>query len=115
MVSKIWRTPCQASTLLHVTLAWVQYQTGRCTPILTDAHTPLPYLTTRWIPSLQTFLTSINGQIELGHNYIPALQCQGIKQAVSQPKLRQYIEEKNNWQEQQKEGNQLGCAQQSNI
>jgi hypothetical protein len=72
-----WRTQSQASTLFRVTLAWVQYQSGRGLPILTDVHTPLPYLTARWIPVLRTFLATIDGQIELDRNYIPALQRQG--------------------------------------
>ena len=71
---KFWRTPSQASMLLRVALAWVQYQSGRGLPILTDVHTPLPYLIARWIPALRTFLATIDGQIELDRNYIPALQ-----------------------------------------
>jgi hypothetical protein len=74
---KFWRTQSQASTLLRVALAWVQYQSGRSLPILTDVHTTLPYLTARWIPALRTFLATIDGQIELDRNYIPALQRHG--------------------------------------
>jgi hypothetical protein len=40
-------------------------------------HTPLPYLTARWIPALRRFLSTINGQIELDRLYIPALQRHG--------------------------------------
>jgi hypothetical protein len=74
---KFWRTPCQASTLLQVAIAWVQYQSGRGLPILTDVHTPLPYLTALWIPALRTFLANIDGQIKLHPNYILALQRHG--------------------------------------
>jgi hypothetical protein len=62
---KFWRTPSQASTLLRVALAWVQYQSGLVLPILMDIHTLLPYLTKRWIAALPTFLASIDSQIEL--------------------------------------------------
>jgi hypothetical protein len=37
----------------------------------------LPYLTARWIPALRTVLATINGQIDLDRNYIPALQRHG--------------------------------------
>jgi hypothetical protein len=76
---KFWRTQSQASTLLRVALAWVQYQSGQGLPILIDVHTPLPYLTTRWIPALRTFLATIDGQIKLDRNYIPALKRHGDK------------------------------------
>jgi hypothetical protein len=41
--------------------------------------TLLPHLEACWIPSLQTFLDSINATIKVDNPYIPPLQRQGDK------------------------------------
>ena len=71
---KFWRTDFEAGHLLRIATAWNQNMAGTGSSILTDVSTPLPHLETKWIPSLRTFLHSINGSLELDHTYVPALQ-----------------------------------------
>jgi hypothetical protein len=56
---KFWHTRTPTSRLLCVALAWTQYQSGVSTPILSQVQTSLPHLELRWLPSLHTFLSSI--------------------------------------------------------
>jgi hypothetical protein len=53
---KHWRARDDAGLLLRIALGWVQYQSGRGIPILEDVHSRIPYLESRWNPSLRQFL-----------------------------------------------------------
>jgi hypothetical protein len=44
MIIKHWRAHDDAGRLLRLALSWVQYQSGRGTPILDDVHALMPYL-----------------------------------------------------------------------
>jgi hypothetical protein len=76
MFLKFWRTNTQTSLLLRTALAWTQYQSGISTPILTNVNVELPHLEPRWIPSLRTFLATIDATIELDTDYVPSHQRQ---------------------------------------
>jgi hypothetical protein len=71
---KHWHARDDAGRLLQISLAWVQYQSGRGTPILEDVHTPIPYLEARWILSLRRFLSQIDARFMLDKNYVAPLQ-----------------------------------------
>jgi hypothetical protein len=67
---KHWRAADDAGRLLRVAVAWVQYQSGVCTPLFEDPHLHVPYLESRWLPSMRSFLAQINGQLILDKTYV---------------------------------------------
>jgi hypothetical protein len=71
---KHWRCDKVAGRLLHVAVAWVQYQSGLDTLIVNDV--PLPYLEARWIPSPHSFLAYIDAKLVLDNTYITPIQRQ---------------------------------------
>jgi hypothetical protein len=71
---KHWQARDNAGRLLRIALAWVQYQSGRGTPILDDVHTSIPYLESRWIPSLRRFLAQIDARFVLDKTYVAPIQ-----------------------------------------
>jgi hypothetical protein len=73
---KHWHCDKDAGRLLHVAVAWVQYQSGLDTPILEDVHMPLPYLEARWILSLRSFLAHVDAKLVLDKTYIALIQRQ---------------------------------------
>jgi hypothetical protein len=71
---KHWRAYDDAGRLLRVAVAWVQYQSGVGIPIFENPHLHLPYLESRWLPSMRAFLSQINGQLILDKTYVAPLQ-----------------------------------------
>jgi hypothetical protein len=71
---KHWRARDDAGRLLRIALAWVQYQSGRGTPILDDVHYTIPYLESRWIPSLRRSLAQIDARFMLDKTYVAPIQ-----------------------------------------
>jgi hypothetical protein len=74
---KFWRTQSEISQVLLITLAWCQYQAGTSKPVLEHPKDHIPYLEARWLPSLRTFLASIDASIELDKTYCIPHQRQG--------------------------------------
>eukprot|EP00957_Ditylum_brightwellii_P048148 3654833-Ditylum_brightwellii.AAC.1 len=71
---KHWRTDLITNNLLHIALAWCQYQVGTGHPIFENAQQKLPHLEARWIPSFCQYLQLIEGSIKVDNAYIPYLQ-----------------------------------------
>jgi hypothetical protein len=71
---KFWRTKPDTGKLLQVAVAWLQLHTGVGFSLLDDVTTVISYLATCWLPSLRTFLASINGTIQLDRAYVPTIQ-----------------------------------------
>ena len=71
---KFWRTKNDTGKLLRVAVAWLQLHTGVSFSLLDNVTTVIPHTATRWLPSLRTFLASINGTIQLDRNYVPPMQ-----------------------------------------
>jgi hypothetical protein len=71
---KFWRTKTDTGKLLRVAVAWLQLNTGVGFSLLDNVTTVIPHLATRWLPSLRTFLASINGTIQLDRTYVPPIQ-----------------------------------------
>ena len=46
-------------------MAWLQKSVGTSVSILTDTHTRLPHLETKWITSIRTYLGTINSHLNL--------------------------------------------------
>jgi hypothetical protein len=72
---KHWRANDTAGRLLRIAVAWVQYQSGVGIPIFANPELHIPYLESRWLPSLRQFLAHIHGQLLLDKTYIAPLQC----------------------------------------
>jgi hypothetical protein len=53
---KHWRANDAAGRLLRIAVAWVQYQSGVGLPIFANPELHIPYLESRWLPSLRQFL-----------------------------------------------------------
>jgi hypothetical protein len=62
--SKFWRTDGQVSTMLRIAVSWYQQHSGVSFSLFEDIHTPIPYVLARWLHSLRTFLSTIDGQLE---------------------------------------------------
>jgi hypothetical protein len=73
---KHWRTDGQVSTMLRIAVSWYQEHTGVSFSLFTDVHTPIPYAAARWLHSLRTFLTTVDGQLELDNTYVSTPQRQ---------------------------------------
>ncbi len=71
---KFWRTKTDTGKLLRVAVAWIQLHTGVGLSLLDNVTTVIPYMATRWLPSLRTFIASINSTIQLDRNYVPPIQ-----------------------------------------
>jgi hypothetical protein len=71
---KHWRANDDAGRLLWIAVAWVQYQSGVGIPIFAIPELHIPYLESRWLPSLRRFLAHIQGQLILDKPYIAPLQ-----------------------------------------
>jgi hypothetical protein len=71
---KHWRANDDAGRLLRVAVAWVQYQSGVGFPIFAHPATNIPYLESRWLPSLRRFLATIQGKLILDRTYIAPMQ-----------------------------------------
>jgi hypothetical protein len=71
---KHWRANNDAGRLLHVAVTWVQYQSGVGFPIFANPATNIPYMESQWLPSLQRFLATIQGQLILYRTYIAPMQ-----------------------------------------
>jgi hypothetical protein len=67
---KHWRTFTDISTALRIDVAWSQWQAGTNKPMLVDVHTKLPYLESRWLPSLRTALCTSQSQIILDQPFV---------------------------------------------
>ena len=74
---KHWRSDTRESTLLRINVSWVQWQAGTEKSILEDTSNPLPYLESRWLPSLRQFLSTINGTIILDNNCVQPHEREG--------------------------------------
>jgi hypothetical protein len=71
---KHWRTNSNAGNLLRIAVAWTQLHLGTSLPFLTDTATSLPHMPGRWLCSLRTFLTRINGSIKLDQSFLSPIQ-----------------------------------------
>jgi hypothetical protein len=71
---KHWRASDNAGRLLRIVVAWVQYQSGVGLPIFAYPELHLPYLESRWLPSIRRFLAHIKGQLILDKTFIAPLQ-----------------------------------------
>jgi hypothetical protein len=71
---KFWRTDGEAGSLLRIALSWNQLMAGVSWPILQNVTAPLPHLETKWMPSLQDFLSSIDSEIELDNSFLYPIQ-----------------------------------------
>ena len=58
----------------RIAISWCQLVAGTGVSIFRDVSTKLPHLENKWIPSIRTFLHSINGQLELDEDYVPPTQ-----------------------------------------
>jgi hypothetical protein len=67
---KHWWTDTIISKTRRIALAWSQWQTGFSHPILQQPHKTTPHLKTRWIKSLQTALSLLQGQILIHSTYV---------------------------------------------
>jgi hypothetical protein len=71
---KFWRTKADTGKLLQVAIAWLQLHTGVGVSLLNNMTTMIPLIATGWLPSLRTFIASIQGTIQLDHDYVPPIQ-----------------------------------------
>ena len=63
------------SDLAHITVSWGQWLAGTSVSILDDVKTPLPHLAPMmWLPSLRSFLATVDCRIELAQDFIIPLQ-----------------------------------------
>ena len=69
-----WRQHSVAGKLLRCALSWTHMTAGTSRSILTDVHTPMPHLESKWIASLRTYLAAINATIEVDDPGILPLQ-----------------------------------------
>ena len=68
-----WRDRSIISTLLRITIGWVQHATGTGISIFKDTR-ELPHLESKWINFIRQFLRHINATFELDKEFIPTLQ-----------------------------------------
>ena len=68
-----WRDRSIISTLLRITIGWVQHATGTGISIFKDTR-ELPHLESKWINFIRQFLQHINATFELDKEFIPVLQ-----------------------------------------
>lgn len=72
------RSSTKITQLTHIAIKWCQLLAGIQEPILHQVHIPLPHLyPMKWIPSIRTFLASINATLEIEHTHSIMLQRQG--------------------------------------
>jgi hypothetical protein len=71
---KFWCTKTDTGKLLRAAVAWLQLHIGVGFSLLDNVTTVIPHLATCWLPSLRTFLASINGTIQLEQTYVPPIQ-----------------------------------------
>jgi hypothetical protein len=69
-----WRTNTNSGKLLCIAVSWTQLHIGTSFSFFQDTSTPLPHMHGRWLPSLRTFLNTINGFLELDTFFLPSLQ-----------------------------------------
>jgi hypothetical protein len=70
-----WRRPSTtAGKLLRIALSWFQQQVGVSFPIMANVHTVLPQLESKWLASLQTFLSSIDASLIVDQTAVKPLQ-----------------------------------------
>lgn len=50
--------------MLLVLVNWCNYSVGMSISVLTDVHTPLPHLESKWVGSLRQYLNSICGSLD---------------------------------------------------
>jgi hypothetical protein len=59
---------------LRIAVAWYQYAAGVSWSLFDDVTTPVEYTHARWLPSLRTFLGTIDGHFDLDETFIPPSQ-----------------------------------------
>ena len=68
---KSWRSPDSLQgRILRVSLAWAQYNAGIGVSILEDTTTKLPHLESVYLASLQDYLASTGGLLELNGDFV---------------------------------------------
>ena len=71
---KNWQADTQASRLLCIAVSWTQLYLGTSFCCLQDTTTPLPHMPGRWLKLLRSFLATIDGALELDHQFLPPTQ-----------------------------------------
>jgi hypothetical protein len=74
---KYCRTDRQPSILCCIAIQWIQVSIGTGKFFLQDVLTPLPHSESKWFMSLQEYLATIKGSLEVNIPVMPPLQRQG--------------------------------------
>ena len=69
-----WRKGTVLGQLLRVLVTWCNYSVGMSTSVVTDVHTPLPHLESKWLGSLRQYLASVDAWIETDDSCLPPLE-----------------------------------------
>jgi hypothetical protein len=70
-----WQQKIVAGQLLMIVVAcWAQFASGMASPLLETTSVSIPYLESKWLALLRSYLASINAKIHLDVTGLPPLE-----------------------------------------